>query len=51
MKVAIIHYWFVNMHGGEKVVEALLDLYPDADIYTLMLIFTPMLSIPKKYLF
>ncbi len=34
MKVAIIHYWFVNMRGGEKVVEALLDLYPQADIYT-----------------
>ena len=34
MKVAIIHYWLVNMRGGEKVVEALLDIYPEADIYT-----------------
>jgi glycosyltransferase involved in cell wall biosynthesis len=34
MKVAIIHYWLVGMRGGEKVVEALLDLYPQADIYT-----------------
>ena len=34
MKVAIIHYWFVNWRGGEKVIEALLDLYPNADIYT-----------------
>ena len=34
MKVAIIHYWLVNMRGGEKVIEALLDIYPDADIYT-----------------
>ena len=34
MKVAIIHYWLVNMRGGEKVLEALLDLYPHADIYT-----------------
>ncbi len=34
MKVAIIHYWLVNMRGGEKVVEALLDIYPKADIYT-----------------
>ena len=33
MKVAIIHYWFVTMRGGEKVIEALLDLYPEADIY------------------
>jgi glycosyltransferase involved in cell wall biosynthesis len=34
MKVAIIHYWLVNMRGGEKVIEALLDMYPEADIYT-----------------
>ena len=34
MKVAIIHYWLVTMRGGEKVLEALLDLYPDADIFT-----------------
>jgi glycosyltransferase involved in cell wall biosynthesis len=35
MKVAIIHYWFITRRGGEKVVESLLKLYPDADIYTL----------------
>lgn len=34
MKVAIIHYWLVGMRGGEKVVEALCDLYPEADIFT-----------------
>lgn len=34
MKVAIIHYWLVNWRGGEKVVEALLELYPNADIFT-----------------
>lgn len=34
MKVAIVHYWLVNMRGGEKVLEALCELYPDADIYT-----------------
>ncbi|GHV82277.1 glycosyl transferase [Spirochaetia bacterium] len=34
MKVAIIHYWLVNMRGGEKMLEALLELYPEADIYT-----------------
>jgi glycosyltransferase involved in cell wall biosynthesis len=34
MKVAIIHYWLVGMRGGEKVVEALCDLYPQADIFT-----------------
>jgi len=34
MKVAIVHYWLVNMRGGEKVLETLLEMFPDADIYT-----------------
>ncbi len=34
MKVAIIHYWLVGMRGGEKVIEALCDMYPQADIFT-----------------
>lgn len=34
MKVAIIHYWFVTWRGGEKVIEQLLKLYPDADVFT-----------------
>jgi glycosyltransferase involved in cell wall biosynthesis len=34
MKVAIIHYWFVGMRGGEKVIEALCEMYPQADIFT-----------------
>ncbi|MBV9768965.1 MAG: glycosyltransferase [Bryobacterales bacterium] len=35
MRSAIIHYWLLNMRGGEKVVEALCRLLPDADIFTL----------------
>jgi glycosyltransferase involved in cell wall biosynthesis len=34
MKVAIVHYWLVNQRGGEKMLEALLELFPQADIYT-----------------
>jgi glycosyltransferase involved in cell wall biosynthesis len=34
MKVAIVHYWLINMRGGERMLEALLELYPQADIYT-----------------
>jgi glycosyltransferase involved in cell wall biosynthesis len=34
MKVAIVHYWLVGMRGGEKVIEALCDMYPQADIFT-----------------
>jgi glycosyltransferase involved in cell wall biosynthesis len=34
MKVAIIHYWLVGMRGGEKVIDALCEMYPQADIFT-----------------
>ncbi len=36
MKVAIVHYWLLSMRGGEKVLEALSEIYPDADIFTLV---------------
>jgi glycosyltransferase involved in cell wall biosynthesis len=35
MRAAIVHYWLLNMRGGEKVLEALCRLLPEADIYTL----------------
>lgn len=35
MKVAVIHYWFITRRGGEKVVESILKIFPEADIYTL----------------
>jgi glycosyltransferase involved in cell wall biosynthesis len=35
MRAAIIHYWLLNMRGGEKVLEAFCRLLPDADIFTL----------------
>jgi glycosyltransferase involved in cell wall biosynthesis len=35
MRAAIVHYWLLNMRGGEKVVEALCGLLPEADIFTL----------------
>lgn len=35
MRVAILHYWFLQLGGGEKVVEALGSLYPQADIFCL----------------
>lgn len=36
MKVAIVHYWLLTMRGGEKVVEELCKLFPEADIFTLV---------------
>ncbi len=35
MKCAIVHYWLLGMRGGERVVEGLCKLLPDADIFTL----------------
>ncbi len=35
MRVALIHYWLLGMRGGEKVVEALCRIFPEADIFTL----------------
>lgn len=34
MKVAIVHYWLVGMRGGEKVVEEICKIFPEADIFT-----------------
>jgi len=35
MRAAVIHYWLVNMRGGERVLEALCRLLPEADVFTL----------------
>jgi len=34
MKVAIIHYWLINIRGGEKVIQTFLEMFPDADVFT-----------------
>lgn len=36
LRVAIVHYWFVGRAGGEKVVEALAELFPQADLFSLV---------------
>ena len=33
--VCFVHDWLVAMRGGEKVLEALVELFPEAPIYTL----------------
>src|SRR5512140_2785495 len=35
-RVAIVHEWFTSMRGGEKCVEALCEVFPDADVYALL---------------
>src|SRR5215510_2844208 len=35
MRSAIVHYWLLNRRGGEKVLDALCRLLPEADVFTL----------------
>lgn len=36
LRVALVHDWLNGMRGGEKVLEAIADLFPEAPIYTLI---------------
>ena len=36
LRIAIVHYWFVNRRGGERVVEALARMFPRADLFSLV---------------
>jgi len=35
IKVALVHDWLNGMRGGEKVLESLCRVFPDADIFTI----------------
>jgi glycosyltransferase involved in cell wall biosynthesis len=34
VKVALVHDWLLGMRGGERCLEVLCSIFPDADIYT-----------------
>jgi glycosyltransferase involved in cell wall biosynthesis len=36
LRVAIVHYWFVGRAGGERVVESLAEMFPQADLFSLV---------------
>ena len=36
LKVALVHDWLTGMRGGEKCLEVLCELFPEADLYTLL---------------
>lgn len=36
LKVAVVHEWLVNCAGSEKVVEQILKVYPQADLFALV---------------
>jgi glycosyltransferase involved in cell wall biosynthesis len=35
-RVALVHHWLVTMRGGERTFEALAELFPSADVFTLV---------------
>ncbi len=36
MRVALVHDWLTGMRGGERVLDQLVRLFPQADLYTLI---------------
>ena len=36
LRVALVHDWLTGMRGGEKVLEVLCELFPDATLFTLL---------------
>ncbi|KQO54503.1 glycosyltransferase family 4 protein [Sphingomonas sp. Leaf257] len=36
MKIAIVHDWLTTYRGGERVVEELLRMYPEADLFSIV---------------
>jgi len=37
LRIAIVHHWFISRAGGERVVDTIASLFPDADLFTLFL--------------
>ena len=35
-RVALVHDWLTGMRGGERVLEVLCEMFPTADLYTLV---------------
>ena len=36
MRIALVHDWLTGMRGGEKCLESFCEMFPDADLYTLI---------------
>ena len=35
-RVALVHDWLTGMRGGERCLEVFCELFPDADLFTLL---------------
>jgi glycosyltransferase involved in cell wall biosynthesis len=38
LRVALVHDWLTGMRGGERVLEVLCEIFPQADLYTLVVV-------------
>ena len=36
LRVALVHDWLVTLRGGERVLDGLCELFPDATLHTLV---------------
>jgi len=36
LRVALVHYWYVRRRGGERILGVLADMFPEADIFTIV---------------
>src|SRR5262245_65391588 len=36
MRVALVHDWLTGMRGGERCLEVFCELFPEADLFTLV---------------
>jgi glycosyltransferase involved in cell wall biosynthesis len=36
LRVALVHYWHIRRRGGERVLEVLADMFPQADIFMIV---------------
>ena len=51
-KIALVHDWLTGMRGGEYVLEAIAEIYPKAELFTLIYIpgrIAPILTTLKKH--
>ncbi len=52
MKIALVHDWLTGMRGGEYVLEAMVELFPEATLFTLLrypeTISPPLAALPAR---
>lgn len=52
LRVALVHDWLTGVRGGEVVLSAIAELFPKADLFTLLFVpgtLTPELSLLKRH--